>query len=127
MTVQLVLNALPGTYAVTRRAPDMPVPDWAQGKGLVSITQAPDETSILCLEDCVPTIEQSSGGWQAVQVSNLVELDVPGVVLAAVQPISQAGLGVFVTSEVASSSRCAGRQCMNSASGLAWDISSALT
>lgn len=98
MTVQLVLNALPGTYAVTRRAPDMPVPDWAQGKGLVSITQAPDETSILCLEDRVPTIEQSSGGWQAVQVSNLVELDVPGVVLAAVQSISQAGLGVFVTS-----------------------------
>jgi len=31
------------------------------------------------------------------------------------------------TSDVASSSRCAGRQCMNSASGLAWDINSAFT
>ncbi|MBO9449125.1 GNAT family N-acetyltransferase [Tropicibacter sp. R16_0] len=98
MTVQLVLNALPGAYAVTRRAPDMPVPDWAQGEGLVSITQASDETSILCREDRVPGTEQCSGGWRAVQVSNLVDLDVPGVVLSAVQPISQAGLGVFVTS-----------------------------
>lgn len=98
MTVQLVLNALPGAYAVTRRAPDLPVPDWAQGEGLLSVTQAPGETSILCLEDRVPATEQSSGGWQAVQVSNLVDLDVPGVVLSAVQPISQAGLGVFVTS-----------------------------
>ncbi|GAB5437520.1 GNAT family N-acetyltransferase [Falsiruegeria mediterranea] len=98
MTVQLVLNALPGAYAVTRRAPDMPVPEWVKGKGLVSVTQAPDETSILCLENRVPATEQSSGGWQAVQVSNLVDLDVPGVVLSAVRPISQAGLGVFVTS-----------------------------
>ncbi|SLN29178.1 Acetyltransferase (GNAT) family protein [Falsiruegeria litorea R37] len=98
MTVQLVLNALPGAYAVTRRARNMPVPDWAHGEGLVSVTQAPDETSILCLEDRVPAAEQCSGGWQAVQVSNLVDLDVPGVVLSAVQPISQAGLGIFVTS-----------------------------
>lgn len=98
MTVQLVLNALPGAYAVTRRAQGAPVPDWVQGEGVVSITQAPDETSILCLEDRVPATEQSSGGWQAVQVSNLVDLDVPGVVLAAVEPISRAGLGVFVTS-----------------------------
>ncbi|WP_164658218.1 GNAT family N-acetyltransferase [Tropicibacter sp. Alg240-R139] len=98
MTVQLVLNALPGTYAVTRRAPETPVPDWVQGEGLVSVTQAPDETSILCLEARVPVTEQCSGGWHAVQVSNLVDLDVPGVVLTAVQPISRAGLGAFVTS-----------------------------
>ena len=35
--------------------------------------------------------------------------------------------GPSMTSEVASSSRCAGRQCMNSASGAALAISAALT
>ena len=98
MTVQLLLNALPGTYAVSRRAPERGVPDWASGPGLVSVTQAPDETSILCLADRVPEGVETSDGWQAVQVSNLVDLDVPGVVLAAVRPVSEAGLGVFVTS-----------------------------
>lgn len=98
MTVQLLLNALPGNYAVSRCAPDLPVPDWVQGAGLVSVTQAPDETSILCRADRVPDTVRSESGWRAVQVSNLVELDVPGVVLSAVRPVTEAGLGVFVTS-----------------------------
>lgn len=98
MTVQLLLNALPGDYAVSRCAPHIPVPDWVHGPGLVSVTQAPDETSILCRADRVPDTVQSAPGWSAVQVSNLVDLDVPGVVLSAVRPVSEAGLGVFVTS-----------------------------
>nr|WP_255456253.1 GNAT family N-acetyltransferase [Sedimentitalea sp. CY04] len=74
------------------------VPDWANGPGLVSVTQGEDEISILCLGNRVPEQVEHSAGWTAVQVSNLFEVDEPGVVLAATRPVSEAGLGIFVVS-----------------------------
>lgn len=98
MTVHLALTALEGDYAVTRRAPGEGLPDWLAGPGLLSVTQAPDEVSILCLADRVPAKQVSARGWQAVQVDTCAPLDQPGVVLAAVEPVTRAGLGIFVTS-----------------------------
>lgn len=94
----LLLTRLEGEYAITRRPAGAPLPRWHTGPGLVSVTQAPDETSILCLSDRVPEGETTARGWQAVRVETLAALDQPGVVLAAVEPVSRSGLGVFVTS-----------------------------
>lgn len=96
--MQLQLIELPGEYAVSRRPAGSAVPDWAAGEGLVSVTQAPDETSVLCLAARVPRGVESSPGWCAWQVSNLCDLDEPGVVLEAVRPVADAGLGVFAAS-----------------------------
>ncbi|MCV2888598.1 GNAT family N-acetyltransferase [Ruegeria aquimaris] len=98
MTVHLALTALEGDYAVTRRAPGEALPYWIAGPGLLSVTQAPDEVSILCLADRVPAEEIAARGWQAVQVDTCAALDQPRVVLAAVEPVTRAGLGIFVTS-----------------------------
>ncbi len=74
------------------------LPGWAAGNGIVPVTQAPQEISVLCLAERVPQGVESSSGWCALEVSNLCDLDEPGVVLAAVRPVSEAGFGVFVTS-----------------------------
>ncbi len=98
MTVLLSFEELPGDYAICRIPPGSPVPGWADGEGLVNITQAEDEISITCRADRVPDGPETEKGWAALKVSTLAELDEPGVVLAAVRPISEAGLGVFVLS-----------------------------
>ena len=94
----LGLRPIEGEYALSRVLPERGIPDWANGPGLVNVTQAEDEISILCLGDRVPERVEHSAGWAAVQVSNLCDFDEPGVVLAATRPVSEAGLGVFVVS-----------------------------
>ncbi|NRB19564.1 MAG: GNAT family N-acetyltransferase [Rhodobacteraceae bacterium] len=95
---KLLLRPMQGDYAVSRVSPDNGVPDWASGSGLVTVTQAEDEISVLCLSQRVPPQVEQSAGWTAVQVSNLFDFDQPGVVLAAARPVSEAGLGIFVVS-----------------------------
>jgi len=94
----LTLTRLTGDYAITRLPEDAPIPDWADGVGLVSITRALDELSVVCLSDRVPTGLDTANGWTALRVDTLAALDTAGVVRDAVTPVSNAGLGVFVIS-----------------------------
>lgn len=97
MTVTLDLKWMPGAYAVVRLAGGSGLPDWAVG-GVVSVTFAPDETSIVCLAGQVPDGAEVSPGWRMMQLTTKFEFDEAGVVLSVVRPLSEAGLGVFVTS-----------------------------
>ncbi|MBU2992521.1 ACT domain-containing protein [Octadecabacter sp. 1_MG-2023] len=94
--MKLSFSTLTGGYSICRLPADAPLPNWAEGAGLVSITRAEDELSIVCLSERAPT--DADHGWCALRVDTLAELDEPGVVMAAVAPISSAGLGVFVIS-----------------------------
>ncbi len=94
--MNLSFTPLIGDYAITRLPADALLPDWAEGVGLMSMTRADDELSIICLSARAP--EHADTGWTALRVDTLAALDEPGVVMAAVTPISSAGLGVFVIS-----------------------------
>ncbi|OED48191.1 hypothetical protein AB838_12335 [Rhodobacteraceae bacterium (ex Bugula neritina AB1)] len=98
MKLKLLLRELTGEYAVSRLAPGAAVPAWVGGPGLVSVTHAEDEISVVCLAERVVKDTESSCGWTAFQVSDLYDFDAPGVVLSAVRPVSDAGLGVFAIS-----------------------------
>ena len=94
--MQLQFLTLPDLYAITRLTADAPMPDWVDGTGLTSVTRADDELSIVCLADRAP--DGADTGWTALRVDTLAALDEPGVVMAAITPISSASLGVFVIS-----------------------------
>jgi hypothetical protein len=96
--MQLSFTTLPDEYAIARLPADATVPDWANGDGLTSITRAEDELSIVCLAARIPPSVRATRGYSALRVDTLAALDEPGVVMAAVTPISSAGLGVFVLS-----------------------------
>lgn len=94
--MKLSFTVLLHDYAICRLPADARIPDWADGDGLVSITRADDELSIVCRADRAPT--NADTGWSAIKVETRADLDEAGVVMAAVTPISSAGLGVFVIS-----------------------------
>ncbi|WP_375279344.1 ACT domain-containing protein [Pseudooctadecabacter sp.] len=96
--MQLSFTSLPDPYAIVRLPADAAVPEWPSGTGLTSITRAEDELSIVCRADLIPATVAAERGWSALRVETLADLDEPGVVMAAVTPISSAGLGVFVIS-----------------------------
>lgn len=93
----LRLTLLPDAYAIARLAPDAPVPDWAKGR-FTSLTRTEDELSITTPEARIPPGVEASRGWRAFRVDTLADLDTPGVALAAIAPVSTAGLGVFLVS-----------------------------
>jgi len=94
--MKLSFSQLAGGYSIAKLPPDAALPDWADGAGLVSITRALDELSIVCPTERAP--QDADHGWVALRVDTLAALDEPGVVMAAVTPISSAGYGVFVIS-----------------------------
>jgi hypothetical protein len=94
--MKLSFTPLSGEYAITLLPALALLPNWADGVGLLNITRADDELSIVCLANRAPDIADK--GWTVLRIDTLAALDEPGVVMAAVSPISTAGLGVFVIS-----------------------------
>ncbi|QQA44100.1 ACT domain-containing protein [Pelagovum pacificum] len=88
----------PGDYAISKLPAGSALPEWVGGDGLVSVTIAEDELSIVCLSDRVPETTEAERGWRALKVETTADLDEPGVILSAVQPVAEAELGVFVIS-----------------------------
>jgi len=82
--MKLSLTILPDEYAIARLPADAPMPSWVDGDGLISITRAPDELSIVCKADRAP--KGADSGWTALCVDTLAALDEAGVVMAAVTP-----------------------------------------
>lgn len=98
MAIIVDLEHLAGEYSVSRLPVDQPLPNWVNGPGLVNVTYAPDEISVVCRADRVPDQTETSPGWNVIKISTKFGFDEAGVVLSVVNPISSAGLGVFVIS-----------------------------
>lgn len=98
MPITVELEQLTGDYSVSRLPIDQPLPIWVAGPGLVNVTYAADEISVVCQSDRVPAKTETSPGWSAIKVSTKFDFDEAGVALSVVKPISSAGLGVFVVS-----------------------------
>lgn len=95
---RITLAPLPSRYAVARLAPSSPFPDWADGDGFVSLTRTAEELSVVCLEARVPPGVQAERGWKAFRFVGPFAFGATGIVLSVIQPLSEAGIGVFVVS-----------------------------
>jgi uncharacterized protein len=96
--VQVALTVVAGTYSVCRLGPDAPLPAWAAGGPLVSVTRTPDETSVVCPAAAVPAGVRCEGGWRCLRVAGPLDFGMVGVLAGLVGPLAAAGLSVFVVS-----------------------------
>jgi hypothetical protein len=94
----LRLETLPESYAVSRLGPSERIPTWADGPGLVSISRTEDELSLVCLAERVPANVRSDGPWTCFKLVGPFAFNETGIALAAIQPLAQAGIGVFLVS-----------------------------
>src|SRR5262249_13951018 len=93
----LTLRVLPGRYAVCRLSAGANVPTWATGE-LVSVTRTPDELSIVCREDGVPSGAHSERGWRCLRVVGTLDFELVGLLAALLLPLAEAGVSVFALS-----------------------------
>ena len=96
--MMLNLDLLDGAFAVVRLGPDDPVPAWARGGALWSITQTPEELSILCASDRVPPGLRTEGPFRALKVRGPLDMAMTGVLTSIADPLAEASVSIFALS-----------------------------
>ncbi len=98
---ELRLLPLHARFALCRLPADAPLPPWATGGPLVSITRTADELSVVCLEEVVPPDMYGDRGWMGWRLAGTFDpATVVGVLARLTAPLADAGVSVFVVSTV---------------------------
>lgn len=74
-------------------------PDWDWTPGpFASLSRSPQETSVVCLEDVVPSGVLTEGPFHAVEVAGPLAFDAVGVMAEILGPLVPAGISVLALS-----------------------------
>ena len=92
------LALLPERLAVARLDPQAPVPAWAQGGPLVSVTRTASELSIVCAEASVPADVRAQRGYLGLRVSGPLDFAEVGVLESLARPLAEAGISILALS-----------------------------
>lgn len=98
MTHPFTLKQLPGSFGICKLPLDNALPDWLPSKGMVFIARTPDELSIMCAEQDIPTDVDASRGWCCLRVDGDLAFDEVGVVAKIAAPLADVNLSIFVVS-----------------------------
>lgn len=93
--MQLRIRVLPQRCAVSRLAPDAPIPEWARG-AFVSVTRTAAELSVVCDEAGVPADVAAQRGWRTLEVEGPIPFETTGVAAAIAAPLAEAKISVFM-------------------------------
>ena len=98
----LDLDLLPEEYAVCRLPAGTALPaslrSGPDDKGVVSVTWAPDETSIICPADRVPEGATAETPWRCLRVVGPLDLALTGVLASLVGPLAEARVNIVTFS-----------------------------
>ena len=97
-THALELTALPWELAVCRLPAEADAPEWCADGPFSALVRTPDETSLVCRADRVPTGVRAERGWRALRVSGPLDFALTGVLLSLLAPLAAAGVAVFAVS-----------------------------
>lgn len=94
----LVLQLIPGEFAIARLAPDAPVPAWADSRVFGAVTRTADELSILCPAAQVPSDVKHERGWAMLQLQGPFAFTLTGILSSVLAPLAAAKVGILATS-----------------------------
>ena len=95
------LELLSPLHAVCRLEAGAEVPDWASGAvagGVIALTRTPEELSIVCPEDLVPSGLDRSGEWRVLRVAGTLDHGMTGVLASLASPLAEAAIPIFAVS-----------------------------
>jgi hypothetical protein len=98
MSHQLTITVHPEQYAICRLEPDAPVPVWAGGRSLLSITRTSKELSVVCEEEMVPEAAHAERNRRLLQIEGTLAFVLTGVLASVAEPLAKAEISVFAVS-----------------------------
>lgn len=94
----LSLRVLPGSFALVRLDPALPVPAWASGGALSSVTRTADELSIVCEAERAPAGVAAHSDWRCLAVAGPLDLSAVGILAALTDALAEVGVSLFAIS-----------------------------
>ncbi|MDZ5648639.1 ACT domain-containing protein [Nitrospirillum sp. BR 11828] len=94
----ITLRLLDGRYAIVQLPPDSPIPAWWDGKGFTALARDDEELSLICQQERVPQDVRADGDWVCLTFVGPFAFDQAGILLSVIRPLSEDGIGIFVTS-----------------------------
>jgi len=98
MELKVKFSILPETFAICRLDREAPVPDWAAGDSLSSITRTAEELSIVCPQTRVPEEIKRNDGWRCLKIEGILDFSLTGVIANLTRPLGNEGISVLVIS-----------------------------
>jgi len=82
---------------VCRLEPGAPFPSWATGT-VASVTRTPEEMSVVCSEDAVPSEVRAERGFRCLSVRGPIAFSLTGILSALALPLAAAGISILAIS-----------------------------
>jgi hypothetical protein len=95
---KLTLQISEARMAICRLPPDATLPGWIGENGFVSLTRTPDELSIVCIEEWVPSNVEAERNWRMLKVKGPLDFSLTGILASLISPLSDAGIAIFALS-----------------------------
>jgi uncharacterized protein len=92
---KLKFRQLPGSYAIVRLSPDVPVPQWAMKGDFTSITRTADELSVVCPAASIPNDVAPGTPWTCLKLEGPFPFSQTGVLLSFIEPLSNHAIPIF--------------------------------
>ena len=91
---------LPDDYAVCRLKPGTPIPPGVEPgrRAVISVTQSPNEISVICPTDLAPPSATANTPWRCLQVAGPVDFALTGILASLVNPLAEARVNIFAFS-----------------------------
>ena len=95
---RLALLVNPGLYCICRLAPGEPLPAWTAPAEFCSVTRTPEELSVVCDQDAVPSQIEADRGWRLLRVQGKLDFSLVGVLAGLTTTLANANVSVFAVS-----------------------------
>ena len=92
------LFLLPETFAICRFRPGTPLPTWVQTDSFFSLTNTPEEVSLVCLMEGIPSDVNADRDWRCFKLQGPFPFSLVGILNSITVPLAQANLGIFAIS-----------------------------
>lgn len=94
----LVIQVLPGEFAIARLAADAPLPAWADAPTFSSATRTGDELSILCPAAQVPSEVKHEPGWRILKLRGPFNFTETGILSSVLDPLAFSRISILAIS-----------------------------
>jgi len=96
------LKLLPEVFGILKLTPSLalphPFPDWLSAASVFFVAQTEDEFSVMCPQQMIPAGVEYSANWRCLRAHGNLAFDEVGVVARLSQPLTEAGLSLFLVS-----------------------------
>lgn len=94
----LVIQLLPGEFAIARLPADAPLPTWADSPAFSSISRTAEELSVLCPAHQIPADVKHEAGWRLLKLRGPFAFTETGILSSVLDPLALRRIGILAIS-----------------------------